>query len=44
VNTLPDDPEQLKKMSLELQLVVSQKDCELAEKDKELNEKVLKIT
>lgn len=38
-NTLPDDPEQLKKMLLELQLLVAQKECELAEKDKELNEK-----
>ncbi|WP_041394898.1 IS66 family transposase [Photobacterium profundum] len=33
VNVLPDDPEQLKKMLLELQLLVAQKECELAEKD-----------
>jgi len=38
-NLLPDDPEQLKKMLLELQLLVTQKDNELAEKNKELNEK-----
>jgi len=31
-NLLPDDPEQLKKMLLELQLVVTKKDSELAEK------------
>jgi hypothetical protein len=38
-NLLPGDPEQLKKMLLELQLLVAQKECELAKKDKELNEK-----
>ncbi len=32
-SSLPDDPEQLKKMLLELQQVVAQKDTELAEKD-----------
>ena len=33
VNSLPNDPEQLKKMLLELQQVVIQKEVELAEKD-----------
>lgn len=32
-NSLPNDPEQLKKMLLELQQVVIQKEVELAEKD-----------
>ena len=38
-NLLPDDPEQLKEMLLELQLLVAQKDNELVEKNKELYEK-----
>jgi len=32
-NSLPNDPEQLKQMLLELQQVVIQKEVELAEKD-----------
>ncbi len=38
-NSLPNDPEQLKKMLLELQKVVAEKDSELAEKDSELAKK-----
>jgi transposase len=38
-NLLPDDPEQLKQMLLELQAVITKKDEELNKKNKELSEK-----
>ena len=37
-HSLPDDPEQLKRMLLELQQVVAKKDEELAEKDAQIHE------
>ena len=42
-NLLPDDPEQLKEMLLELQLLVAQKDNELVEKIKNSTKKMLFI-
>jgi len=42
-NSLPNDPEQLKEMLLELQKVVAEKDSELAEKDSELAKKDAQI-
>ena len=37
-HSLPDDPEQLKRMLLELQHVVAKKDEELAKKDAQIHE------
>ena len=37
-HSLPDDPEQLKRMLLELQQIVAKKDKELAEKDAQIHE------
>ena len=37
-HSLPDDPEQLKRMLLELQQIVAKKDKELAEKDEQIHE------
>ncbi|MEM5510635.1 hypothetical protein WNY98_17325 [Pseudoalteromonas sp. AS71] len=37
-HSLPDDPEQLKRMLLELQQIVAKKDKKLAEKDAQVHE------